>query len=151
MHTEFRGIATSKRHRKRNKSRKEEPSNRTSRGDGHKERSIVCLSPLPKHLEMRREKKDSIKTNRNDENPLYLTQISGYLSFSFLTPSLLAFPWYQSTGKDKKKKDQKHQTHRTSNRDTLETNQNQPKGYTAAVNGYFGFNAVAQSGPGIQK
>jgi hypothetical protein len=28
---------------------------------------------------------------------------------------------------------------------------NQPKGYTAAVNGYFGFNAVAQSGPGIQK
>jgi hypothetical protein len=31
-----------------------------------------------------------------------------------------------------------------------EINSNQKKGYTAA-NGYFGFNAVAQLGPGIQK
>lgn len=75
----------------------------------------------------------------NGEHPLYLTQILD-ISFSFLTPSLLAF-----RGINQQIRDQKQ---RTEKRHSLETNQ--PKGYTA-VNGYFGVNAVAQSGPGIQK
>jgi hypothetical protein len=53
--------------------------------------------------------------------------------------------------KNKKTKHQNTDEKQTGQTETRWKQINQPKGYTAAVNGYFGFNAVAQSGPGIQK
>jgi hypothetical protein len=74
------------------------------------------------------------------------------ISFSFLTPSLLAFRGINQQEDQQKDRKKKHAVNDNKNRKKRQdkNNSSKKKGYTAA-NGYFGFNAVAQLGPGIQK
>jgi hypothetical protein len=74
------------------------------------------------------------------------------ISFSFLTPSLLAFRGInqQEDQQKDRKKNTLGMTIKTGKKRQDKNNSSKKKGYTAA-NGYFGFNAVAQLGPGIQK
>jgi hypothetical protein len=75
----------------------------------------------------------------------------GYLVF-FSDAFIACVPWYQSTRRPTKRPKKKHAGNDNKNRKKRQdkNNSSKKKGYTAA-NGYFGFNAVAQLGPGIQK
>ena len=76
----------------------------------------------------------------------------GYLVF-FSDAFIACVPWYQSinrTKKDNRKVKSRWEEESTKEKQEQERRTRTKKGYTAA-NGYFGFNAVAQLGPGIQK
>lgn len=84
--------------------------------------------------------------------PCSIARRSWISRFLFLTPSLLAFRGINQQ-EDQQKDNRKKNTlgMRIKAEKDNKTKTTQPKkGYTAA-NGYFGFNAVAQLGPGIQK